>query len=164
MPARKTPVPEGRGMTFLRSLVGHDGDECVIWPMFRDPTTGYGRIGVRGKPTSNRVGYAHRVMCELAHGKAPSPIHEVAHSCGRGRHGCVNPNHLGWKTRSENQLDRKAHGTATTNKYGRRGKLNEEQRREIRELRGKMTQIKIAALYGVHFETVSRIQRTAAKS
>lgn len=51
-------------------------------------------------------------MCQKAHGDPPSPKHDAAHSCGRGHEGCVNPNHLSWKTKKQNQADRITHGTS----------------------------------------------------
>jgi HNH endonuclease len=51
-------------------------------------------------------------MCELAYGPAPSPRHQVAHSCGKGHEGCVNPRHLRWATPKENSADMVLHGTA----------------------------------------------------
>lgn len=41
----------------------------------------------------------------------PSPTHEAAHSCGRGKFGCVNRRHLSWKTVQENNWDKDIHGT-----------------------------------------------------
>lgn len=158
---------KGAGLAFLRGLIGHRGKDCVTWPMCRDPLTGYGRVGAAGimKPgTKARIEYAHRVMCFLAHGPAPTEAHEVAHSCGNGRGGCVNPNHLSWKTRSENQLDRRRHGTATTNPGGSHSKLTEQQKQEIRALKGSETQMVLAERYGVHYETISRIQRTSPRA
>lgn len=148
----------GRGNNYkwLLAHIGHTADECLIWPFSRN-NTGYGQLGYKGQMKK-----AHRFMCELAHGEPPEG-YEASHSCGNGMGGCVNPRHLSWKTRSENQLDRRRHGTANTNPTGRTGKLTPMQKHEILRLRGKMTQAKIAARYGVHFETISRILRTHAE-
>jgi hypothetical protein len=70
--------------------------------------------------------YAHRLMCQLAHGDPPTPDHIAAHSCGRGHEGCVNPNHLSWKTYSENELDKRVHGTTRNPWWGKKGKLTRE--------------------------------------
>lgn len=150
------PKTKGQGHNYkwLLAHVSHNDDACLIWPFSRN-NTGYGQLGYLGKMRK-----AHRFMCELAHGEPPSPKHEASHSCGNGMRGCVNPRHLGWKTRSENQLDRRRHGTAKTNKWGAGGKLSEADKAEIRALRGKMTQAKMALKFGVHFETISRILRT----
>ena len=154
-----TPYNKGKGHNYkwLLAHVAHSGDDCLIWPFSRN-NTGYGQLGYEGKMRK-----AHRFMCEMAHGNPPTPDHEASHACGNGMGGCVNPRHLSWKTRSENQLDRRRHGTANTNPTGQRGKLTKIQRSEILRLRGKMTQAKIAQRYGVHFETISRILRTSAE-
>lgn len=150
------PVTKGNGnaITFLRDHVFFAGDECLIWH-FSTNGTGYGRLGYLGKGY-----YAHRLMCEMAHGPAPTPQHEASHSCGNGGAGCVNPRHLDWKTRSANQLDRRRHGTAATNRHGPTGKLTSSDKMAILALRGKLPQRAIAAKFGVHFETISRILRT----
>lgn len=116
----------GLGIEFLRSLISHEGDECVIWPLFRDPQNGYGRIGYLGKHY-----WSHRLMCEMAKGPPPSPDHEASHSCGRGHEGCVHPKHLSWKTATENQRERRIHGTHGKGQ-GYRFKLTPEKVAEIR--------------------------------
>lgn len=156
MAARKTPVPEGRGMTFLRSLIGAGVTECIKWPMFIDERTGYGRVGTRRMTGGRTIGFAHRVMCELAHGAPPTPKHEAAHECDN--RGCVNPNHLVWKTRSGNQLDRRRNGTTVTSAAGCRGKLLPEQKRRIVAMKGQKTIFELADEYGVHYQTISRLQ------
>lgn len=145
---------KGEAFAWLRDHVNHPSEDCLWWPFSRRQT-GYGAFGYLGK-----VHYAHRFMCELAHGPAPTPEHEAAHSCGNGMSACVNPRHLSWKTRSENQLDRRQHGTAVTCITGASGKISVDQRKEILALRGRMTQREIARKYGVHFETISRILRS----
>lgn len=81
-------------------------EECVHWPFLRRPD-GYPVFGSqRGKRFR-----AHRYMCELVHGSAPTDMHQAAHSCGNGHLGCVNPKHLRWATPKENIADQKIHGT-----------------------------------------------------
>ena len=146
---------KGKNLQWLRDRVGHDGDDCLIWPFHRR-WNGYGSIAYMGS-----VRYPHRVMCEFAHGAAPTPDHLAAHSCGRGQDGCVNPRHLSWKTSSENQLDRREHGTARRRKQwpGRRSLVSEEQRKQIRALKGRKNQREIAAMFGLSYQHVSLIQR-----
>lgn len=143
---------KGKGKTFawLSEHIGHsNADDCLSWPFGCDPE-GYGILGHNG-----RVHKASRLMCELAHGAPPTPKHQAAHSCGRGRFGCVNPSHLSWKTNSENQYDRALHGTKNTE--GRRGKVTPDQAQEIRDLAGRMKQSDIAARYGISRSRVSGI-------
>lgn len=146
---------KGRGKNYqwLKEHASFQSDECLKWP-FSTNGTGYGNLSVNGKMT-----YAHRVMCEIVNGPAQTEYFEASHRCGNGRFGCVNPLHLSWKTRSENQKDRRAHGTAKTNSNGNRGKLTRVQMAEIASLKGKLTQREVAKIYGVHYETVSRLQR-----
>jgi hypothetical protein len=142
---------KGKGaiVIWLREHAAHEGDNCLIYP-FRRIHTGYGQFSFEG-----RLHYANRFMCELAHGPAPTPDHQSAHSCGNGDEGCVHPGHLSWKTRSENQLDRREHGTT---KQGRRFKLTPEQVAEIRSLKGQKTQTEIAGMFGVTRENIWFIQ------
>lgn len=93
-------APEGDGLALLQSLVGHDGDECITWPFSTNPQ-GYGQTYYCGE-----VMGAHRVMCILEHGAPPTPEHQAAHWCGRGRDGCINPKHLRWATAKENIADK----------------------------------------------------------
>jgi hypothetical protein len=99
----------GEPLAFLMSMIGHLGDECVPWPYAVGGTKngtrpGYGSIIIEG-----RMRTANNVICELAHGPAPTPEHESAHSCRNTL--CVNPNHVRWATPGENETDKIAHGT-----------------------------------------------------
>lgn len=99
--------PKGHNQQFLFDHVEHqEKDECLIWPFGRDEE-GYGRV----KITAMGKVSAPRAMCILAHGDPPSPKHQSAHSCGKGRDACINPNHLSWKTPKENIADKEIHGT-----------------------------------------------------
>lgn len=137
-----------RTFDWLRSHVDYDGDDCLTWPF--GGCNGYGMCCVGGRKRQ----YAHRVMCELVHGEAPSAEHEAAHSCGKGHLGCVNPKHIQWKTRSENQLDRHEHGTV---QRGSRGRLTFAEAEKIRSMKGRMTQNELAKIYGVTRGTINHI-------
>lgn len=140
----------GERYLFLRDNVGYDGPGCLMWPGPRNPN-GYAMLGFEG-----RMYWAHRLMCELVNGPPPEG-HEASHSCGNGKHGCVDPRHLTWKTKSQNGFDRRRHGTTTTNKYGPRGKIMPEQAAQIRALAGQMTQADLAARFGVSEPTIRDI-------
>lgn len=144
---------KGQAVSWLRDHRGYDKHYCLIWPFSRHPT-GYGSFGYLGE-----MFYAHRFMCELVHGPAPSKQHQAAHSCGNGHKGCVNPTHLSWKTVSENLLDRREHGTAIANPVGRFGGLTEEQVAEIRRLKGIKTQQQLADMFGVKRPAIQYWQR-----
>jgi hypothetical protein len=152
-PKRKWSGQRGQGeaVAFLRDNVGYDGDGCLTWPFCTMPT-GYGAFGYLRKSH-----YAHRFMCELINGPAPSPVHEAAHSCGRGKFGCVDPRHLSWKTPTANALDCRAHGTHSRNPWGNMGKLSKNQIAEIWALKGRETQAKTAERFGVSASTIRDI-------
>ena len=96
----------GAGLEWLLAHVDYTGDGCLIYPFGR-MTYGYA-CTVQENGQSQ---YAHRKMCELAHGPSPSPDHETAHNCGKGHEGCVHPQHLRWATRQSNNDDMDLHGT-----------------------------------------------------
>ncbi len=162
----ENPRPgQGAAAAFLYDNVAFTGDGCLTWPFSTMPT-GYGALGYLGKQH-----YAHRFMCELVNGPPPSPTHEAAHSCGRGKFGCVDPRHLSWKTISENSLDCRGHGTQARNKRGNRGHLTDQDAEEIKALRGYLTQAEIAGMFNTSQPTVrdiftgrSRAGRTLRKA
>lgn len=140
------PPNKGKGKTFqwLLDHVNHQGEACLPWPFSKD-----GRVGRGGLTHLGKSYWAHRLMCELAHGAPPTPKHQAAHNCGKGHYGCVNPRHLEWKTNSQNQLDRAKNGNALRNPYGNKGGLTPAQQTEIVSLKSTMTQTAIAAKFGV---------------
>lgn len=142
---------KGFGVTFLRENVNYVGEGCLTWPMSRNPN-GYAQFSVEGKQH-----WAHRFMCELVNGPPPTPEHEAAHSCGRGKFGCVDPRHLTWKTNAENSLDSREHGTQNRNPYGPKGRLTPQDVIQIRALRGVKTQAEIAAQFNISQPTIRDI-------
>ena len=145
----------GTGYKWLVDHVNYSSDDCLVWPLFRDPFVGRGRLGHNGKRL-----WAHRLMCELVNGSAPDDRPQVAHSCGNGHLGCVNPKHLSWSSQSENHKDRRRHGTAKTNPYGSRTPLTPEQVEQIRDLKGKQPQLLTARQFGISHASVRRWQKT----
>lgn len=133
---------------WLVAHVGWRGHDCLTWPFSR--VRGYGNLKYRDKMT-----YAHRVMCELVHGPAPSPKHHAAHSCNRGADGCVHPRHVSWKTPSQNQLDKRKFGTQYRD--GRRKKITAEDVRIIRARACLDTQDALAVRFGISRRTVGAI-------
>lgn len=142
---------EGQGIQWLHAYAAYQGSDCLAWPLSCDDK-GYGIVVINGKKLK-----AARVMCELANGPAPSPQHETAHSCGKGHEGCVNPRHLSWKTRAENQQDRRLHGTHGRNGFNARSKLTPIQVEEIRKLATTMTNKAIAAKFQCHPSNISKL-------
>ncbi|AZO45872.1 hypothetical protein EJ076_34710 [Mesorhizobium sp. M7D.F.Ca.US.005.01.1.1] len=146
-------TPKGATLRFLHEVVfPYAGDECQIWPYSRNGH-GYGKMRYNG-----RFYAAHRIVCEHVHGPAPSPDYDTAHSCGRGRDGCVTPSHLRWATHKDNLADRHAHGTAQIGEKCYASKLTEREVLLIRASIGKVTQATLASQYNVSKWTISDIQ------
>jgi len=142
----------GEPLRFIREIaVPYQGDDCLTWPFARI-TNGYGSVWYEGK-----VKYPHRIVCELAHGPAPSPRHEAAHSCGKGHEGCVNPRHLRWATPKENNADKVNHGTTLRGERSARAKLSAADVRQIRAQRGRETQQSLGNRFGVSPRTIEAI-------
>lgn len=134
----------------------YTGDDCLIWPFGRHKD-GY----AQGRYPGLTTGRAYRAICELAHGAPPTPKHQAAHSCGKGRDGCVSPAHLLWKTHIENDADKSGHGTRVRGSEHSGAKLTEDDVIVIRGLFGTMTHCSIAERYGVSRPTISLISSGA---
>ena len=98
-------------------------------------------------------------MCVLAHGEPPEARYQAAHSCNNGHLGCVNPNHLSWKTPRGNTIDAIRSGKYGYSSAGRMGKLKSQQVSEIKALAGRLTNLELGILYKVHPETIAKIRR-----
>lgn len=136
---------------WLREHAHHVGEECLRWP-FNVCEHGRGTATLNGRQMS-----APKVMCVLAHGEPPSPAHEAAHSCGKGHEGCINPNHLRWATRKENEADKLAHGTLRRGMAINTAKLNENDVRAIRASADGLTAL--SSRYGISATAVWNIRR-----
>ena len=143
--AEPVPQPErSRLRLWIQQHVNYHYDDCcLIWPFGRH-RDGYGTIIVDGKVT-----YAHRYMCKLVHGEPPSPKHHAAHNCNRGHDACVNPHHLNWKTPGANHKEGEWHPKI---------KINADQAREIRDLKGLELVDVTAKRFGLSAITVRQIQ------
>lgn len=144
--ANRLPPKRLTARDWINANLDFDGDECLIWPFYRD-TYGYGVLKISSKSTS-----ASRYTCTLAHGEPPSPRHQAGHGCGNGHLGCVNPKHLRWVTPLENQSDKILHGTANN-------KISDECVLEIRKLRGLASIRELGERFNLHHTTISQIQR-----
>lgn len=144
----------GSALKWIQEVaLSHDSDQCLIWPFGRS-SRGYGQAHVDGR---NEM--AHRVVCEEAHGPAPSPEHEAAHSCGKGEDACVSPIHLRWATPSENQMDRVEHGTSNRGERHGLTYLTEPQVLSIKRMSKTMTPVEIQAETGIDRRRVSAIAK-----
>lgn len=144
----RAAVGEAAEWMFLHLRRTHSA-VCIPWP-FAYFDTGYACFNVDGK-----VVRAHRYVCRWTRGAPSSPKHDAAHSCGN--RACVNPAHLRWATKKENEADKLAQGRP----HGPRGtvhgmaRLTPDEVRSIRAARGPQTAI--AAKYGVCQQTISDI-------
>lgn len=137
----------GSPRAWIRGNVGYAGSECLIWPYARRQN-GFPKMS-GGSPA--------RMMCELAHGPAPHPDYQVAHSCGKGHEGCLAPLHLRWATAKENHADKLIHGTHLCGEKIMSAKLTERDVLSIRRLAKSKTHRDIADAYGVSRATVTRV-------
>lgn len=137
---------------FYRNVVlTYNGEECLIWPFGRGKT-GYPMLWDDGQ-----MQYVHLLLCKEVNGPPPTPDHDAAHSCGKGKQGCVTKRHLDWKTRIENEADKLEHGTH--NRGARHGLsiLTDDDVRQIRTLRGYLPQAEIGQMFGVSRVAVCQI-------
>jgi len=150
-------TPLGEPMKWLLEVAAvFTGDNCLVWPYARSGA-GYAQVHEAGIKKQ-----AARILCEMEHGAPSSPDHEAAHSCGRGAEGCINPRHLRWATRLENEEDKRLHGTVARGEHQGMSKLTEADVRAIRELARTLPQREVARRFGVRQENVSSIVRRAS--
>ncbi len=148
---KKPRAKPGEIKKWLLNNKAHDGDSCLEWP-FAKNKAGYGNCKWAG-------GYknAHRVMCELIHGKPPTPDHEAAHLCGRGDSGCVNPRHLCWASKSENNHQKTEHGTQLRGSKQPTSKLKRSEVVRIRSLKGVKSYREIGKMFSISPQQVCKI-------
>lgn len=144
MTARKGEID-----AWVAATLAAETDDCIEWP-FAGLIKGYGHISRGGKSRT-----AHAYVCEIAHGPAPTPEHEAAHSCRSRR--CCNKRHLRWATGSENQMDRVKDGTSNRGERHGLAKLTVADVAEIRQLAGLVTHANIAIIFSISRVTVSDI-------
>lgn len=144
----------GSYMKWLQEFVGYEGLECLKWPFYSSHDGRPNTVKYKGRQVN-----AARAMCILAHGNPPTPTHQAAHSCGKALEGCVNPQHLSWKTCAQNHEDKILHGTLIRGSQHRLAKLSESQVMEIREVYAKsgISHQQIAIKFGVSRRLVSGI-------
>ena len=141
-------------MAFVESATRHHGDKCLLWP-FGANGHGYGQVRYKGSQTP-----AHRVVCELAHGRPPSPKHHAAHNNNGDMcisRLCVNPKHLRWATPLENESDKAIHGGIVRGERHGMAKLTEWDVRTIRGLKGKIGPTEIARMFSVGPDSIRNI-------
>ena len=151
-PLETAKAPPGEPLSFIRRAQVIHTDDCILWPFGRTPA-GYGSMQYDG-----RITYAHVVSCEMAHGTRTPDGREVAHSCNVRP--CVNPKHLRFATRKENQADRLLHGTTVRGEQVHNAKLTADQAGEIkRRIKCGESAQSIAADYPVSETSIRDIRR-----
>jgi hypothetical protein len=143
---------EGEPKRFFDAALGFVGDGCLRWPFGRN-RRGYAKFEYNGRTES-----VCSLICRTKYGDRPTVKHEVAHSCGNGHLGCINPAHLRWATHSENVSDKIAHGTHQIGERHGMARLTAEKVREIRALQANLSQVELARLYGITNSAVWHIQ------
>lgn len=104
--------------------------ECIIWPFGRSPD-GYA-LHYSGGYDSRLV---HRNVCIKFNGFPSYPATDAAHICGNGNLGCVNPDHLEWKSHAANMADMILHGTSPKGSRNGQSRLTASAVMQMRELR-----------------------------
>ena len=148
----KTKSPNAREHFWATVSVPVDG--CLIWPLAKD-AKGYGICTLFEYGISQKI---HVAACVLANGPKPEKT-EAGHVCGNSS--CYNPKHLRWVTRSENQLQRRQHGTSNSQIERRLQRLSPARRMFIVAslAAGVLKQREIAKLADCCFTTVSKAAR-----
>lgn len=146
-------TPREIELAWLDHFSTYRGDDCLKWPF------GKGRGQIKFEGSNIR---AARMMCIVAHGNPPTPMPpvtriEVAHTCGYGLWGCINPRHLYWATPKQNRQDSIDHGTIARGERNGESKLTESEVLEILSLKGKMSQRAIAQKFGISQTNVGHI-------
>jgi hypothetical protein len=128
-----------------------DDNGCMLWLKSLN-SCGYGTFGFNGKSIN-----AHRLSLIIAVGEPPKIKMDAAHSC-KNKH-CIAPDHLSWKTRADNQDDRRRDGTMPSGERNGAAKLSMTQVKEIRRryLNGEGTYKALASEYQVHYSMIGNI-------
>jgi hypothetical protein len=93
----------------------------------------------------------------MAHGPRPFENAQIAHSCGKGHLGCINPRHLRWATPKENSADKLLHGTNIHGEDHYHAMLSESDIVTIRHMATRVLQRDIAREFNICESTISKI-------
>lgn len=131
----------------------YQGDNCLFWPFGGDQSLSYPQVMKDRKTYS-----VTRMLCEARNGAPQVHSMVAAHSCGKAHLGCVNPRHLRWATDTENNHDRRTHGTMPFGTRSGTAKLSEDQVRYIKANSGHVSERALAKQFGVSSTTIHHIK------
>lgn len=133
---------------FARSKKVESG--CIEWQMARS-AHGYPKIWLQG-----RIVIVSRYILTMLVGP-PEADMKAMHTCDNPP--CINPDHLKWGTHTDNMRDSFAKNRMTRNhgENHHKVKLTESQVREIRSLKGTMTNVNLGKKYGVSRSAISHV-------
>ncbi len=158
------------GMTEWRKIAGFEGrydvsDEGEVRSWVRNPrgrllksskdSHGYPKVSLYDDAENQHCKPVHRMVAEAFHGPCPAG-HEARHLDGNPANN--RSENLAWGSRSENQLDRRAHGTSNAGLRNGNGKLTWDEVLQIRALKGQITQRSLGEWFGCHVRQIGLIQ------
>ncbi len=113
----------------------------------------YFMVPIRDSHGKQRLCRVNRIICMVFNGPPPSPRHQARHLNGdRIDNRAVN---LAWGTQSQNELDKRKHGTNQVGEKVSSSKLTEDVVRKIRN--SKQSSRKLAVKYGVSQPTILNV-------
>lgn len=119
---------------------------------------GHLQVSLRGRDGKARSLLVHRLVIETFVGPKPEGM-ECRHLNGISTDNRLE--NLQWGTHKQNGADSVAHGTIPIGECNGKAKLSNTQVKEIKQMLSerKLTQVKIASLFGVDVDTISCIYR-----
>lgn len=129
-------------------LGGPQGD-CMEWTKTHN-SSGYGYVWYK-----NKMHRVHRLAYQLNHPDEDITGKVIRHVCDNPT--CMNPEHLLSGTHQDNMDDRKVRKRTACGIKNGNGILTEIEVDRIRELKGRLSQRKIASLFGITQATVYKI-------
>ena len=152
----KNPLGGGTGLgeplAWLKHAIKTKSENCLIWP-FAKKGDGYGHLRYKGKNIP-----AHRLALMLHEGRETPPDNmECAHApviCHTPL--CINPDHLRWASRKENEADKLFDNTLPRGERQGSSRLTKTQVLRIRE--DNRTLKEIAFDYSVCPQTICNVK------
>jgi hypothetical protein len=96
----------------------------------------------------------NRIVATVFHGAPPTPKHQAAHCDGDKTNDCAS--NLAWKSRKENEQDKKLHGTYLFGERANGARMTASGVREV--LMSDASNHELAAKFGVSYSTIFDIR------